>query len=222
MTLQSVLAQFEALGDAATRASNKKHGAGDRQFGVRLGDIRKIAKGLKADHELALALWESGFLEARLVAILLFMPKNLTIEEMNRMVRAANVTQIADWFNSYVARNHPAGEVLRRKWMTAKDPWTARAGWSLTSGRIARDPDALDSSALLDRIEAEMSSAAPEVRWAMNSCLAGIGIHVPALRGRAIAIGERLGMYRDYPVAKGCTSPFAPDWIRGTVRRQGS
>jgi 3-methyladenine DNA glycosylase AlkD len=65
-----------------------------------------------------------------------------------------------------------------------------------------------------------MGGAAPEVQWTMNFCLAGIGIHVPALRQRAIGIGEALGVYRDYPVSKGCTSPFAPTWIGEMVRRQ--
>jgi 3-methyladenine DNA glycosylase AlkD len=51
--------------------------------------------------------------------------------------------------------------------------------------------------------------------------LAEIGIHFPKLRKRAIAIGETLGIYRDYPVSKGCTSPFAPIWIEAMVKRQG-
>jgi 3-methyladenine DNA glycosylase AlkD len=55
----------------------------------------------------------------------------------------------------------------------------------------------------------------------MNSCLAGIGIHFAKHRKRALAIGEKLGIYRDYPVSKGCTSPFAPIWINEMVRRQG-
>jgi hypothetical protein len=42
----------------------------------------------------------------------------------------------------------------------------------------------------------------------------------PSLRKRAIAIGEKLGIYRDYPVSKGCTSPFAPSWINEMVRRE--
>ena len=61
----------------------------------------------------------------------------------------------------------------------------------------------------------------PEVQWPMNITLAAIGIHAPALRKRAIAIGEKLGVYRDYPVSKGCTSPFAPIWIGEMVRRKG-
>jgi 3-methyladenine DNA glycosylase AlkD len=66
-----------------------------------------------------------------------------------------------------------------------------------------------------------MGSAAPAAQWTMNSCLAQIGIHFPTHRKRAIGIGEKLGIYRDFPVSKGCTSPFAPIWIGEMVKRQG-
>lgn len=46
------------------------------------------------------------------------------------------------------------------------------------------------------------------------------GIHFPDHRTRAMAIGEKLGIYRDYPVSKGCTSPFTPIWINEIVRPQ--
>ncbi len=221
IALKDTLKQLEALGNEKMRAQNKKHGSGDNQFGVRLGDIRKLAEKIKANHELALALWETGNLDARLLAILLLKPKNLSRAEMDRMVRSATAAQLADWLNSYVVKNHPDKEALRQVWMAADDPWAARAGWSLTSGRVARSPEGLDLPALLERIESEMGGAAPEVQWTMNSCLAGIGIHFPKHRKRAIAIGEALGVYRDYPVSKGCTSPFAPIWINEMVRRNG-
>lgn len=221
MTLKEILAQLEALGDDKMRAQNIKNGAGNNQFGVRLGDIRKLAKEIKTDHELGLALWETGILDARLLAILIIKPKNLSADEMDRMVRSVDFAQVADWFNSYVAKNHPEKKALRERWMAADDPWAARAGWSLTSERIGKSPEGLDLSAILDRIESEMRDAAPEVQWTMNFCLAGIGIHFPEHRKRAIAIGETLGIYRDYPVSKGCTSPFAPIWINEMVRRQG-
>jgi 3-methyladenine DNA glycosylase AlkD len=66
-----------------------------------------------------------------------------------------------------------------------------------------------------------MANAPAPAQWTMNYCLAEIGIHFPELRERAIAIGERLGLYRDYPCSKGCTSPFAPIWIEAMVARQG-
>jgi 3-methyladenine DNA glycosylase AlkD len=188
---------------------------------VRLGDIRKVAAGTRTDPALAAALWETGNIDARLLATLLIEPKKLSRDELDRMVRSLDFAQVADWLNAYVVKNHPEKEALRRSWMEDDDPWAARAGWNLTSERIARSPDGLDLPALLDRIEAEMGNAAPEAQWTMNFCLAGIGIHFPEHRQRAVAIGEALGIYRDYPVSRGCTSPFAPIWISEMVRRQG-
>jgi len=81
-------------------------------------------------------------------------------------------------------------------------------------------PKGLDIPALLDRVESEMGDAAPEVQWTMNGALAEIGIHFPKHRKRALAIGEKLGVFRDYPTSNGCTSPFAPIWIDEMVHRQ--
>ena len=220
-TLEDTLAQLEALGNETVRARNSRNGVGENQFGVQLGDIRKLAAKIKTNDQLAAALWETGNIDARLLAILLIDPRRLSRDEVDRMVRSGDVAQVADWLNSYVVKNHPDRESLRQSWMEDDDPWAARAGWSLTSERIARNSDGLDLPALLDRIESEMGNAAPEEQWTMNFCLAGIGIHFPEHRERAVAVGEELGIYRDYPVSKGCTSPFAPIWIREMVRRQG-
>lgn len=221
MTIDETLAQLEFLGHEKVRAQNIKNGADHNQFGVRLGDIRKLAKKIKTNHELAIALWDTGNIDARLLAILLIKPKILSRDEIDLMVRSVNFVQVADWLISYVVKVHLDKESLRQSWMNDDNPWAARAGWSLTSERIDKGAEGLDLPALLDRIESEMKNAAPEVQWTMNFCLAGIGIHFPELRPRAIALGEKLGIYRDYPVSKGCTSPFAPIWINEMVSRQG-
>ena len=220
MTLKEALKQLESLGDEKMRAQNARHGAGKNQFGVKRGDIRKVAEKIKTDHELALALWQTGNVDAQFLAALVIKPKNLSADQMDRMVRSVTWVQVADWLNSYVVAQHPDKESLRQKWMTTKDPMAARAGWRLTADRVEKNPEGLDLPALLDRIESEMGNAAPEVQWTMNSTLAQIGIHFPKHRKRAISIGETLGIYRDYPVSKGCTSPFAPIWIKAMVSRQ--
>jgi 3-methyladenine DNA glycosylase AlkD len=221
MTLKETLSQLKSLGNEKVRTHNKKNGAGDNQFGVMLGEIRKLAAKIKSDDRLAAALWDTGNIDARLLAILLIKPKSLSRDAMDRMVRSGSFVQVADWLNAYIVKSHPDKESLRQSWMQDDDPWAARAGWSLTAERIRKSPDGIDLPKLLERIESEMGTAAPPVQWTMNSCLAGIGIHVPKLRKRAVAIGEKLGIYSDYPVSKGCTSPFAPIWIGEMVRRQG-
>jgi len=225
-TLEETLRQLESLGNAGVRAQNSKSGplgsgAGDNQFGVPRGDVRKLANKIKTDHELALSLWKTGNIDAQFLAALIVNVKLMSADEMERMVKSVAWMWVADWLYSYVLKEHADKETLRNKWMKSDDRWTARAGWQLTAGRVAKSPEGLDLEALLDRIEKEMAAAAPEVRWTMNMCLAEIGIHFPKHRKRTIAIGEKLGIYRDYPVSKGCTSPFAPIWINEMVKRQG-
>lgn len=221
MTLEEALDQLEALGNEKMRAQNIKHGAGENQFGVRRGDVRKLAKRIKTNHELALALWETGNIDARFLAILLIQPKQLSGDELDRLVRSVAFVEVADWLSSYVVKKHADKETLRQRWMATDDPMAARAGWSLTAERVVKRPDGLDLSALLERIDSEMGDAAPEVQWTMNFVLVEIGTRFPDHRERALAIGERLGLYRDYPVSKGCISPYAPIAINEMVSRQG-
>lgn len=96
----------------------------------------------------------------------------------------------------------------------------ASAGWALTTERVAKNPEGLDLTGLLDVIETEMKDSPDRLQWAMNHCLAQIGIEHAEHRARAIAIGERLEVLKDYPTSPGCTSPFAPAWISEMVRRQ--
>jgi 3-methyladenine DNA glycosylase AlkD len=221
MTVNEVLTQLEALGNEKMRQHNTRFGAGDNQFGVKMGDIRAISQKIKTDHELALALWETGNIDARFLATLIITPKRLSADDLEKMVRSECFPQVIDWLYSYVIKEHAEKEQLRQQWLHSDDVMCARLGWSLTSGRVARSPEGLDIPALLDRIESEMPTAPRDVQWTMNSTLAQIGITMPAYRARALDIGERLGIFRDYPVSKGCTSPFAPIWINEMVKRQG-
>ncbi len=221
LTLEETHRQLKSLGDTGVRAHNAKNGSGDNQFGVKRGDLRVLANKIKTNHELALALWKTGNIDAQQLATLLIKVDLLSADELERMVKSVTFAWVADWLHSYVTKVHEGKETLRKKWMTSDNPWAARAGWQLTAGRVAKSPEELDLAALLDRIEKEMVTAAPEVQWTMNACLAEIGIHFPKHRQRALAISEKLGIYRDYPCSKGCTSPFAPIWINEMVRRQG-
>lgn len=227
-------------------AGNPAGAAKLKQYGCAMGDIRALAKKIKSDHALALELWKTGNIDAQLLAILLMKPKSLSAAELDKMVRAARFAWVADWFNAYLVKDQSAAdkESLRKKWMEDDDGWAARAGWNLTASRIsqaAKEPQAgksaklvkgaktanhigaaeLDLPALLDRIESEMAGAPPETQWTMNNTLMAIGIHDAKLRKRAIAIGEKIGLYKDWPVSKGCTPPYAPTAINELVRRQG-
>jgi 3-methyladenine DNA glycosylase AlkD len=220
MTAAEALAQLESLGNEARRAHNARNGAPANQFGVKLGDIRGLAATIATDHGLARELWKTGNVDAQLLATLVVKPALVSADELESMTRTTTCAQVADWLNAYVVAKHPARDTLREKWMQAKDRWAARAGWQLTASRVGKDPGGLDLAALLDRIERELPGAKPEVQWTMNNTLAAIGITHAAHRRRAVAIGERIGLYRDWPVSKGCTPPYVPVWVEAMVKRK--
>jgi 3-methyladenine DNA glycosylase AlkD len=216
-TVAEVMAELAGLEDPKARAVNEKHGD---DHGVNLSKLRALAKRLKTQQELASGLWETDDTAARLLALLICRPKAFRRDELDAMVRGARTPKVHDWLVNYVVKKNPHAEELRLAWSADPDPVVASAGWALTTERVAKRPEGLDLSGLLDVIEAEMKDAPDRLQWAMNHCLAQIGIDHAGLRTRAVDIGERLQVLKDYPTSPGCTSPFAPVWITEIVRRR--
>ncbi|QZS57415.1 DNA alkylation repair protein [Rhodococcus opacus] len=217
-TVAEVIAELAELEDPRAREVNEKHGD---DHGVNLGKLRALAKKLKTQQELACRLWETGDTAARLLAILICRPRVFERDELDVMVREARAPKVHDWLVNYVVKKNPHSEELRLAWSADPDPVVASAGWALTTERVAKKPEDLDLAGLLDVIEAEMKDAPDRLQWAMNHCLAQIGIEHAEHRARALDIGERLEVLKDYPTSPGCTSPYAPVWITEMVRRQG-
>ncbi|MEV0351126.1 DNA alkylation repair protein [Nonomuraea sp. NPDC050680] len=216
-TLGEVMAELAGLADPKAREVNERHGD---DHGVNLGKLRALAKRLKTQQELACRLWETDDTAAKLLAILICRPKAFERDELDGMLRTARTPKVHDWLVNYVVKKNPHAEELRLAWSADPDPVVASAGWALTAERVTKQPRGLDLAGLLDVIEAEMKDAPDRLQWAMNDCLAQIGIEHAEHRARAIDIGERLAVLKDYPTSPGCTSPFAPIWINEMVGRR--
>ncbi|MFD9043683.1 DNA alkylation repair protein [Streptomyces bottropensis] len=211
------MAELAALDDPKARVVNERHGD---DHGVNLGSLRALAKRLRTQQDLACRLWATGDGAARLLALLICRPKAFGRDELDSMLREARTPKVHDWLVNYVVKKSPHAEELRLAWCADPDPVVASAGWALTTERVAKRPEGLDLPGLLNVIEARMKAAPGRLQWAMNHCLAQIGIEHAEHRARAIDIGERLEVLRDHPTSPGCTSPFAPTWIAEMVRRR--
>jgi 3-methyladenine DNA glycosylase AlkD len=216
--IDGLLAELAALDDPKMRAANQKRGD---DHGVNLSALRAVAKRLKTQHDLARELWATDDTAARLLSLLICRPKAFALQELDVMLRQARAPKVHDWLVNYVVKKSPHAEQLRITWTHDPDPVVASAGWALTTERVAKKPEGLDLSGLLDTIEAEMKGAPERLQWAMNHTLAQIGIEHSDHRTRAIDIGERLEVLKDYPTPPNCTSPFAPIWINEMVGRRG-
>lgn len=215
-TIKDVMRELAALEDPKMREANQRRGD---DHGANLSHLRALAKQLKTQHELAAQLWATGDTAARLLATLVCRPKAFSAAELDTMICQIRSPKLLDWFIVNVVKSGRYAEELRLRWKDGGD-LIGRAGWSLTTERVVKNSKSLDLDALLDQIEKEMKRAPDQKQWAMNHCLAEIGIHHPERRTRAIAIGERLAVFIDYPASPGCTPPYAPIWITEMVRRR--
>lgn len=218
-TVEDMLTELAALENPKVRAVNERHGD---DHGVNLTNLRAIAKRLKTQQALALELWGTGDTAARLLALLICRPKAFERNELDAMVRETDTPKVHDWFVNYVVKKSPHTEDLRLAWLADPDSVVASAGWALTADRVVKKPEGLDLAGLLDVIEAQIRAAPERLQWAMNTCLAQIGIEHSEQRTRALEIGEHLEVLKDYPTPPNCTSPFAPAWIAEMVRRRDS
>ncbi len=155
-TVAEVIAELAALEDPKTREVNKKHGD---DHGVNLSMLRALAKRLKTQQELARQLWKTADTAARLLAILICRPKAFECDELDVMLREARTPKVHDWLVNYVVKKNPHSEELRLAWSADPDPVVASAGWALTTERVAKKPEGLDLTGLLEVIEAEMRDA---------------------------------------------------------------
>lgn len=222
MTTKDILSQLQALGDEKRKKVNTKQGVVGIQHGVKMGDLRKIAKEIKKDHKLAMELWNTEVYEARGIACLIMDVNQFSDEQLDEIVGTIKNDWISDWMNSYVVKHHKGKDGFRQKWMQSANPMVARAGWNLTASLANRKSDQLDYPKVLDQLEKEMPTAPRVVQWTMNFALGYIGINFPEHRERALQLGESIGAFRDYPTAKGCVSPFVPIWVKEMVRREES
>lgn len=215
-SVSEVIARIEELEDPKVQKVNEKQGD---DHGVKLADVRALAKEIKSNHDLAERLWETGNTAAQLVAVLISEPTMFTNADMDRWLREARTPKVRTWVVNYIVKKGHHSDGLRQIWFNDPTPEVAAAGWDLTTAMIEHRSNELDMIRLLEIIEKQMKDAPEPLQWAMNNCLANIGIHHAYLRERAIGIGEKLEVLKDYPTPLNCTSPYAPTWINEVVSK---
>lgn len=221
MTFEEVYTQLEAWGSERGRAINARQGAGENQFGCLQGDLRKLAKTLKKNHALGLELWATGNSDARILATMILDPKALSADEFEAMVQPLTYDNLLDKLVDNVIALSPHADALRERWRHEPEESLGRAGWKLVVARVSdKKKPPLDVEGLLAEIEAGLRQAAPRTQWAMNHALVAIAVRHPELRDRCVGLGERLGVYAEMKVAKGCTSTYAPAWIAAVTARE--
>lgn len=194
----------------------------------KMGDIKKIAKEIKIDHDLALELWPQGGYHPRLLAALIFDKKQLTEADFEKIANdlldhvEAERNYISDWLLANQIMKDKKLTALLESWKDSSIAILRRWFW-YHQGRLrwtGKLPPEGASAKLLDSIETDLKSEEPSVQWAMNFCAAWIGIFEPDLRQRCVDIGTRAGLYKDEKPIPNCTPNYLPEFIRIEVEKR--
>ena len=213
MTAAKTLAALEAAGTEQNRKIYSRHGVTSAMYGVSFAELRKLAKQIGTDHDLAVALWQTENHDARMLATLVADPAAMTRRDLDRWVNATDNYVLSDAVATLAgSTDHVASRAA--KWIGSRREFTAHAGWHLVS--IQTNDDALPDSYFVDRlaeIEAGMAAAPNRTRHAMHMTLISIGGRSKGLRRRAVAATKRLGTPLVDHGQTSCTTPDAVPYI---------
>ena len=187
---------------------------------TKLGDLRKIADGIKKDHDLAMELWATGKYLARQLAILIMDKKLLSqelIDKLDKDIKRHQENernQLIDWLMANQLSKDKKTIALMESWENSPSSLQRRIFWYY-QGRlrwVGQTPPP-NNEDLLSKIEKQIEKEEPEVQWAMNFTAGWIGVFDKKYRNRCITLGEKTGLYKGKMVSKGCTPEYLPEFI---------
>lgn len=189
-----------------------------------LGELRKIAKEIKKDHDLAMELWDSQNFKARLLAILIMDKNQLTAETLDEMVESIAIhsydekNNLMDWLMSNQLTKNKKGTMIIESWQNSSMSLQRRTFWNYQGRLRWRGKNFSENTGeLLSVIEESIMDEEPEVQWAMNFTAGWIGIYDEQYRERCSQLGEKTGLYKGEMVSKGCTPNYLPEFIEMEV-----
>jgi hypothetical protein len=222
MKLKEVMAALKAKGSEQIKRILLKHGAKEPFFGVRIGDMKPIAKKLKGEQALALELYATGNSDAQYLAGMIANGRQMTARQLQTWADAATWEMISGTTVPWVASEHPEGFALAMKWIDSKNEQVARAGWNTLGALAVTIPDAdlpvTHFGQLLDRVVRDMSKAPDSTRYSMNHFVIAVGTYVAPLGTKAIATARKLGKVEVDMGDTDCKIPDAESYIMKSRR----
>ena len=208
-----VVATLRRMGSKAARDGMARYAIpSDRAFGIAMGAMQKYAKELGRSHELALALWETGWYEARTVAAFVDEIEKVTPAQMDRWAAEFDSWAICDTVCFTLFDRSPHALPKVEKWAKSREEFVKRAGYALLACVALHDRTTGDEAFLrfFPLLEAGAADERNFVKKGVLWAIRGVGGRSTALRDEALRLAGRLA---DSPVA-------SARWVGKTALRE--
>jgi 3-methyladenine DNA glycosylase AlkD len=200
MTKTEVIALLRENKNERGIANWKKLGhEGFKSFGIGLTQLRKLAKKIGRDHDLALKLWNSDVYDARVIGTLIDEPKKMTRKQAEAQVDELGYGMLAHVYCTCGATlpKAPFVRELAMDWMDSKENMRRRCGYLLLYelSKDYRDKALNDRffTGYINRIAEVIQDEENWVKDAMHVSLMGIGKRNLKLNRAALKAAKAIG-----------------------------
>ena len=216
-TVKTIMSELKKKGSAQTRKIYANHGLEMESFGVKVADLKTIAKKIKGEQGLACDLYDTGVSDAMYLAGLVADGSKMTKKQLDSWAKNSNWYMISEYTVPFVAHENEAALELANKWIKSKNENVCSAGWATYAGVIATRPDdELDLKEIKDKlktIEKEIHGAKNRVRYTMNGFVIAVGASVAPLLKQAKSTAKKIGKVEVDMGGTACKVPMADQYI---------
>ncbi len=213
MTVEEVIGKLRAMSNAEDAAGMARFGINtEKAFGIRIPGLRKMAKELGRDHALALALWDSGYHEARILASMVDDPKQVTEAQMEAWVLDFNSWDLCDQVCGNLFDKTAMAFEKAVAWTERPEEFVKRAGFAIPAWaafHLKKLPDSQFEVFFPLKVR-EATDGRNFVKKAVNWALRNIGKRNLALHAKAVETAERIAAIDDKTA----------QWIAGDALRE--
>jgi len=164
------------------------------KLGIKVTDLRKLARRVEKSHELALQLWDTDIHEARLLATMIDNPADVSGRQLESWAADFDSWDIVDQACNNLIRKTPFARAKAVEWVSRDEEFVKRAGLALMAVLAVHDRGADDNvfGDYLDLVWRESLDERNFVKKAINWALRQIGKRSPELWKRGMATVSRI------------------------------
>ena len=195
MKFEYVISELESLSNPEDVEGRARFGINHtKTYGVRMPELRRIAKNAGKDHELAEKLWNAGYGETKILASLIEDPKEVTEAQMENWVAEFDSWDVCDQCCINLFRKTPFAYRKVFEWSTREEEFVKRAAFAMIAVLAVHDKKAEDNKfeEFFPLIIRESSDSRNFVKKAVNWALRQIGKRNINLNKKAVEIAEEI------------------------------
>jgi len=216
-TVDEVMAELRKKADPQTQKTLARHGAPSNTLGVKVADLKTIAKKIKGNQALACELFDSGCADAMYLAGMVADGSQMSKKQLDSWAKGATWHMLSTYTVPGVATESPYARDLAMKWIKSKNESIAAGGGCTYAGIVATRPDeALDLAEiqeLLDHVVQHIHEAPNDVRYTMNGFIIAVGSYVKPLLKQAKRAASAIGAVSVNMGDTACKVPLASAYI---------